>query len=391
MNHETTDGRLTVYLEGQIDTGNAADTEAEICSIIDEEGPRSVVLNAKELDYISSAGLRVVMRLAKRFGDLSVADCNREVYDVFEMTGFTEMIDVRRALREVSIDGLELIGEGATAKVYRIDADTIVKVYNPGMNVTSIESDAERSRAAFVAGVPTAIAFDQVRVGECYGTVFELLNAEDLRAVMMRDREHMLDYVRRLAHQVRAMHQIEVDPTKFADALANIRAAVPRLVLAGFTDDETARMRRIFEVVPERRTFLHGDCHTGNVMLQNDELVFIDVANGGYGHPILDMASMCVIYLVGALNEPSRKRSIYTKDFTADECRKIWDAYLRAYLATDDEELIRRAERQILIFASARSLFAVLIPNLMQPERIRFLKGIVMGATDDEIVPPCFG
>ena len=391
MNHETTDGQLTVYLEGQIDTGNAADFEAEVLSIIDEGRPRTIVLNAKELDYISSAGLRVVMRLAKRFPDISVTDCNRDVYDVFEMTGFTEMIDVRRALREVSIDGLELIGEGATAKVYRIDADTIVKVYNPGMNITSIEGDSERSRAAFVAGVPTAIAFDRVRVGECYGTVFELLNAEDLRAVMMRDRAHMLDYVRRLAQQVRRMHQIEVDPTKFANAMGNMRAVVPRLALAGFSDDEVARIRRIFEVIPERRTFLHGDCHTGNVMLQDDELIFIDVANGGYGHPILDMASMCVIYLVGALDEASRMGSIYTRDFTADECRGIWDTYLRSYLATDDEGLIGRAERQILIFACARSLFAALIPNLMQPERIKFLKSIVMGASDDEIVPPCFG
>ena len=87
-------------------------------------------LDASQLEYISSAGLRVLLKLAKAVGDVTVNNVSSDVYEIFSVTGFTEILNVKKALREVSIEGCEMIGAGGYGSVYRIDAETIVRVYH---------------------------------------------------------------------------------------------------------------------------------------------------------------------------------------------------------------------------------------------------------------------
>ena len=57
---------VTVYLSGRIDSGNAAAVEADVFAKLAGKGGAGVILDAAELDYISSAGLRVILRVKKR-------------------------------------------------------------------------------------------------------------------------------------------------------------------------------------------------------------------------------------------------------------------------------------------------------------------------------------
>ena len=57
---------LTLYLEGRIDSNNASAVEGEVLAAVDNAPGASVVLDADNLEYISSAGLRVLMKLRKR-------------------------------------------------------------------------------------------------------------------------------------------------------------------------------------------------------------------------------------------------------------------------------------------------------------------------------------
>lgn len=79
------------------------------------------------------------------------------------MTGFTDIIDIRKAMREVSVEGCEIIGKGGHRTVYRIDGDTIVKLYNEDEPFDEIEREISYSKKAFVYGIPTAISFDIVK------------------------------------------------------------------------------------------------------------------------------------------------------------------------------------------------------------------------------------
>ena len=84
-----------------------------------------------------------------------------------------------------------MIGEGANGKVYRVDRDTIVKVYRKPDAIQEIQRERELARTAFVAGVPTAIPYDVVRIREGgYGSVFELLDATSFwRAICLKNRK----------------------------------------------------------------------------------------------------------------------------------------------------------------------------------------------------------
>ena len=123
------DNNVLITLDGKIDSNNAADVERAILKQLEGHEGAEVVLDAEKLEYISSAGLRVILRLKKNWPEMKITGVRSEVYEILEMTGFTEMMTVEKGYRVVSVEGCEEIGRGANGKIYRIDQDNVVKVY----------------------------------------------------------------------------------------------------------------------------------------------------------------------------------------------------------------------------------------------------------------------
>lgn len=158
------DNTLTLYLEGRIDSNNAAQAEQEAMAAVAGAPGAELVLDAEKLEYISSAGLRVLMKLRKKAKKaIPVENVSPEVYDIFDVTGFTDLLDVHKALRKISVDGCEMIGQGGNGSVYRLDQDTIVKVYKPWMTLHEIQRERDFARTAFINGIPSVIAYDVVK------------------------------------------------------------------------------------------------------------------------------------------------------------------------------------------------------------------------------------
>lgn len=91
----------------------------------------------------------------------------------------------------VSVEGCELIGKGGNGEVYRLDSETILKVYNESASLDKIAQENKYATAAFKEGLPCAIAYDTVRVGNRYGIVFELLNAVPVGKVVSAHPEQL--------------------------------------------------------------------------------------------------------------------------------------------------------------------------------------------------------
>ena len=157
-----------IALSGRVDSANSAAMEAALSEILKAHPDEIPVINAEGLEYISSAGLRVLLRLRKQLQDLRITEVSPEVYEIFDMTGFTEMMTIEKAYRRLSVEGCEIIGEGANGKVYRLDPETIIKVYKSNDALFAIKRERELARKAFVLGIPTAIPYDVVRVGDQY-------------------------------------------------------------------------------------------------------------------------------------------------------------------------------------------------------------------------------
>lgn len=88
--------KLTIALEGRLDTTTAPELEEVLKTSLD--GITDLVLDMKELVYLSSAGLRVVLSAQKRMnkcGHMTVKNVCADIMEVFEITGFVDILDIQ--------------------------------------------------------------------------------------------------------------------------------------------------------------------------------------------------------------------------------------------------------------------------------------------------------
>ena len=175
---------LVIPLEGRLDSLSAPALGREIDRLRGAQEYEALVFDAKKLTYISSVGLRIIMQVikeeqAQKHAPVSIIEAHKDIYEILEMTGLTELAKVEKGFREISLEGSRLIGKGFFGQVFQLDEDTVVKLYSDGKeSLPLMERERSLARKAFIKGIPTAIPYDIVRVGDQYGTVFELLQAQ---------------------------------------------------------------------------------------------------------------------------------------------------------------------------------------------------------------------
>ena len=285
------EGHAIITLCGRLDTSSAMQTQTEINQFLSAQSPiLSVTVNAAELEYVSSSGLRILLSLTKQYKNFKLVEVNADVYDVLNMTGFVKIMCVERALRQMSIEGCEILGVGGVGTVYRYNDDTIIKVFRDGTTIDEVRNEITMSKEAFVMGMPTAISFDIVKVGAQYGLVYELLHADTLSSLITHHPERIHEYARMYANLFRQLHAIQVPADScVTDALEHERKQVLHIRWY-FSQENIDLLLQILDAVPAGNRLLHLDLQAKNAMVQGDELMLIDMGEVGYGHPVLDLA-----------------------------------------------------------------------------------------------------
>ena len=344
---------LYISLDGRIDATNAGDVENEINEIRKAHQGTHTVLDADTLEYISSAGLRIMLRLRKEEPKLAIINVSPEVYSVFEMTGFTEMITIEKTYPRINVEGCEFIAKGANGAVYRYDDETIVKQYFNRDALPEIMQERENSRKAFVLGVNTAIPYGIVRIGDGYGSLTELLNATSVTKLIRANTEDLSQSVAYFIDTIKEVHAIETE----AGDLPDFKQWVLEWVdfLASYLDEaHSQKMRTLIEGIPDSNFIIHGDYHTNNVMIQNGEPILIDMDTLAVGHPILELGSMFNAYVgFGELDKAGIENFF---NFDIDTANRFWRLSLARYLGTDDEKAITDAENKAKVIGYMRLL-----------------------------------
>ena len=342
---------IRIPLIGRIDSGNAAETEEKIQESLAGVGDVPIVLDAQELAYISSAGLRTILHLRKNHPQLKIQNVCPEVYEIFEMTGFTEMMPVEKAYRVVSVEGCEEIGRGANGTIYRIDKDNVVKVYNNADALSEIQHEREVARLALILGIPTAISYDVVRVGDSYGSVFELLNASSFSQILEKEPEKMDWCVQEYVKMLKKIHSTIVPAGKLPD-MKKTALSWATFLQDHLPEESAKKLVALVEAVPQDDHMIHGDYHTKNLELQNDEVLLIDMDTLAVGHPIFEFASMFNAFI----GFSERDHSVIKKfqGFDYETSQVFWHKTLAAYLETTDEATIQALEDRARILGYAR-------------------------------------
>ena len=278
-------------------------------------------------------------------------------------------MEIRKAYRVISVEGCEVIGQGANGKVYRIDPDTIVKVYLNPDALPEIHRERELARAAFVLGVPTAIPYDVVRIeGGGYGSVFELLNATSFAKLLIRGEKTVDEIAEMSISLLKLIHSTVVKP----DTMPDMRAVAldwARFLEKYLPADQYAKLYSLIAAVPEDDHMMHGDYHLKNVMLQNGESLLIDMDTLCHGHPIFELASMYNAYVGYAeLNHGQVMDFLGISYETAGE---LWRKSLSLYLGTGDEARIAEVEKKAMIVGYTRIMRRTIRRNGLNTEEGR--------------------
>lgn len=310
MRHEWNDDTLTVYLVGEMSSVNSEDIRKEIDGFLKERKCGKIVLDGSRLNYVSSAGLRVLLHLKKEVGEVFFVQASLEVYDILEMTGFTQLLNVRKRLVEVDVSSAQVIGEGRTGIVYRINKDTIIKVYKRAIGIEKIAQEMELSKASFVLGIPTAITFDIVKVGDKLGSRFEMLDCKTFDEIILEHPDKLECYLDEYEGLLKTIHSTTSSelklPRKKEKWLAHMSDCLPYL-----SRKEGKALMRMVEDIPEEETFLHGDCHIKNIMSDGNALYLIDMGALSKGHPIFDLGALYRTFYGFDLAEPGNTEAFF--------------------------------------------------------------------------------
>ena len=346
-------GKLIIALEGRIDTNNAPDIEKELLDIYDANTDKELAFDAKKLEYISSAGLRVLMKIRKKANKaLDVLNVSKDVYEIFDTTGFTELLNVKKALREVSIEGCEEIGKGGHGKVYRLDEETIIKIYHDNSPLSLIEKEREYAKNAFVNSVPSAIAYDVVHTEEGYGLVFEMAGATTLSKYIMDNPDKLQEYSMKFGSLLKQLNSTQADPKLYGD-IKQIYLNRANNAADYFTAEENEQIVKMINSIPDENGMIHGDYHTNNVMVQSDgELILIDMADISRGNALYDIGGTFLTMYLSGMRDPSI--TLNTVGIEYELAKQVWGITLSCYYGTADKQRLELLGNRCTAFALLR-------------------------------------
>ena len=365
-------------IKGKIDSNNAPELEKELMAALPTE------IDAAELEYISSAGLRVLLKLTKTVGGVTLNNVTPDVYGILDVTGFTSILTVKKALREISVEGCELIGEGGNGAVYRLDEDTIVKVYKADVDVAGLDDinrEREYARTAFVNGIPSVIAYDMVKVGDSYGVVFEMLDSDTLGHAMRVNPEKLEEYTDQYVELAKKLHTTEL-PEGSIERTQDVYHRNIANLTEWCSEEEIALMHSIVDAIPEANTVIHNDFHPGNIMINNGELVLIDMPMISQGPPVCDLVATYRDMIVA----PSGAHAAHIERSTgmpAEMCINVGNLFFMKYTGITDPDQLKEyyqklglmfAFNTVMICGSGASKARNLAPLLMD----KLLRGVVI-------------
>ena len=96
INHEKTEDTLVIGVSGRLDTVTAPELETFLLDNLN--GVKKLIFNLKDMEYTSSAGLRICLKAQKLMnnqGEMIIENVQADVMEVFEMTGFTDFLTIR--------------------------------------------------------------------------------------------------------------------------------------------------------------------------------------------------------------------------------------------------------------------------------------------------------
>lgn len=232
-------------------------------------------------------------------------------------------------INSLHIQNLPNINNGATGTVLLIDKNTVVKTFNPGYPFAKIEQEFNNSVIFNQKGLPSPRCYEIVKTKDSFGIIYERIHGITLTEAIKINPSNIQNYVHQMIRLMRQTHQVFVNDQEITSAKTKYFNYVLECAKY-YTRESINSLCDFIESIPNANNLLHGDFHTGNVMVdETGKLYLIDFAEVCYGHPIFDIIAEGAVIPVTLENDPKLAESYL--GISSDLMVEIWKHYISCY------------------------------------------------------------
>ena len=290
-------------------------------------------------------GIRVLADMRESQKKFLLKNLNADCKVLFNVEGFEEYIDKDDKLREIDLSSCERISEGANGVIYRVSDEVVAKTFKNEPDYYDIVRQRVALKNALISGVPAPISFGYARYKGKIVTLMELIHSKSLMQIILTE-DDIDRYIVRYAQFVRQFHEIR-EESKLKNFMRDlfgeeILAKADRCDSV-LPEEYRGRARKIIEAVDEPECLVHGDIQPNNVMVSEEEMLFIDFDSFSTGKAVYDIGTLYRTLLCNENRGFENFNSFLKIPF--DKCERIWDTFVREYYKDEPDET---AQKKIL-------------------------------------------
>lgn len=224
----------------------------------------------------------------------------------------------------------QMIGQGNTAEIYRLDDNKILKLFRSGLN-KGIER--EYQNGIFIQSILESVpkVYEMVEINNRNGIIYEEIHGTDLLKIMTGSLWKINKYAKKFAHyhlsiQKPVSDNIYTVKNKLEEDLRCVDA---------LSDEKKESIRKYLKQLPEGNVLCHFDFHPGNIMISNNKAIFLDWMTACRGDACADVARTCLLLKYGEVAHAPwvirRLISIFQ--------HHIYKIYIREYLTISQRSM----------------------------------------------------
>lgn len=343
----------TIVLPSTLEADNVntfVDEVLELCKD-DIENKRYIYFDGYKLNKVTIGGLRGLLRLSKHTKKVIILNLEDEVFEIFDNAGFTSFFNMYEVFKQIDISNATVIGGGQNGQVYKLDDETVVKVYRETNSLSDIIEEESIAKWAFKAGMPTAITLNIGMVGNSYAVIYEYTKAKALSHYIVNDFENIDFYIEQYANFIKEINSLDADTSFLCSKKDEYRRYV-NYISDKIDSKYTNKLYKIIDEIPDCHKIIHGDLHARNTRYSKEGMYVIDMGMLGYGDSIFELMALYATYIGYRLIN----NEFDVVKIGEDNYKIVWDKLIRHFYADLNEDELRAKENYISTLAFARIL-----------------------------------
>lgn len=319
------DKYIDCELPERLDSNNASTLQGELNELVDANPSRILRLRAENLEYVSSAGLRIFLELSKRGKLEEISGTSNEIFGILEMTGLTGIIEVGRRANEQKLESSENIGADSYGYLYRPDPENIVRIYTDLVSEEAITGSIGCSQEALREDIRSALVVGTVKSEKGLGCQYVSEDFVTLSSALKNGilPEEAMDSLVEFLDSLHACTALEDNVEKYLDRLtASVRRSFGTESEAGKIISEHVRK------LSRNNVLILESINPDTFLISGGKPVLTDYALLRYGNPLFE--------LVGIYSSALKKEEF----FGNEDIDGQFKLFLSKYLKTKNEKII---------------------------------------------------